>query len=244
MTITSLENEKIKNLVKLQQKKYRDLMDCYLVEGEHLVEEVLKTNQVMELFLLDGTSYSCDCPITYVSFEVMKRISTLDTPTSMVALCRKRQDSSITGNKVLLLDSIQDPGNLGTIIRSSVAFGVDTIILSENTVDLYNPKVLRATQGMFCHIPIISWQAEKAIAWLKENHYMVYGTNVENGVDVKTLTAEEKQKFCLIMGNEGNGVRRFIQEMCDKNLYISMNSKVESLNVGIACSILLYEFNR
>ena len=249
MVITSLENDKVKSLIKLQRKKYRDLTGTYIVEGYHLIEEAYKVGVVLELFLLDGENIPFDVPTTFVSAEVMKKISTMDTPSSMIALCRKLQNSDITSNqmllnKILLLDEIQDPGNLGTIIRSSVAFGIDMIILSENTVDLYNPKVLRATQGMYCHIPILSLNAKESILYFKNNHYKIYGTNVVNGVDASTLTKDDKQRFCLIMGNEGQGVRKEIQELCDRNLYIPMRKEVESLNVGVACSILLYELRR
>ncbi len=240
MILTSLENNKVKELSKLQMKKYRDETSTYLVEGEHLVEEALKENLVLEIFALEGTSYSFSIPCTMVSYEVMKKISTMDTPCSIVALCKKKI-SAITGNKILLLDEIQDPGNLGTIIRSSVAFGIDTIILSENTVDLYNPKVLRATQGVYTHIPIVSMDSREAICSLKEKGYSIYGTNVENGVDVRSLSPSLKEKFCLVMGNEGSGVSPEIQKLCDQNLYIPMKKEVESLNVGVACSILLYE---
>ncbi len=247
MVITSLENDRIKNLVKLQKKKYRDETNTYLVEGYHLVEEAYKANFVIEIFTLEGNDISFDVPITFVSSDVMKKISTMDTPSNIVALCKKGQyamDTEASLNKLLLLDEIQDPGNLGTIIRSSVAFGIDMIILSENTVDLYNPKVLRATQGMYCHIPIVSVDASKAITFLKNNQYHIYGTNVNNGVDARTLNKDDKEKFCLIVGNEGNGVSKEIQAMCDKNLYIPMRKEVESLNVGVACSILLYELER
>ena len=247
MVITSVENEKIKNLVKLQRKKYRDLTGTYLVEGYHLVEEAYKANFVIEILALEGEDIPFDVDITYVSLDVMKKLSTMDTPPNIIGLCRKGNysiDSNASLHRLLLLDEIQDPGNLGTIIRSSVAFGVDMIILSENTVDLYNPKVLRATQGMYCHIPIVSVDASKAIMFLKNNHYAIYGTNVVNGVDARTLSREEKEKICLIVGNEGKGVRKEIQDMCDKNLYIPMRSEVESLNVGVACSILLYELER
>ena len=170
----------------------------------------------------------------------MKKISTMDTPSNVVALCRKLINKNI-GKKILLLDEVQDPGNLGTIIRSSVAFGIDTIILSENTVDLYNPKVLRSTQGMYNFINIFSMNSKTAIEDIKSRGIKVYGTNVVNGVDVKSLNDEDKRSFCLIVGNEGNGVREEVLELCDKNLYIKMNDNVESLNVGVACSILLYE---
>lgn len=248
MVIKSLENERIKNVLKLQKKKYRDLTKTYLVEGEHLIEEAYKVGVVQEVYLLEGEALPWDVPCTYVSREVMKKMSVLDTPSAVIAVCCKKDFSDLKNekalNKILLLDEIQDPGNLGTIIRSSVAFGVDMIILSENTVDLYNPKVLRATQGMYCHIPIFSLNAKEAIDYFKKNQYIIYGTNVENGKDVRELSVSEKEKFCLIMGNEGNGIRPEIQELCDQNLYIPMKEEVESLNVGIACSILLYELGR
>ena len=179
----------------------------------------------------------------------MKKVSTLDTPSTIIALCRKKKiselkESNTLLNKIVLLDEIQDPGNLGTIIRSSVAFGIDMILLSENTVDLYNPKVLRSTQGMYTHIPIFSVKMEEAISYFKKNGYPIYGTNVENGVDVHSLDKSSKEKFCLIMGNEGKGLNKEIQNLCDKNLYIPMKNDVESLNVGVACSILLYELGR
>lgn len=242
MVITSVENERIKNLCKLEKKKYRDMTNTYLVEGEHLVIEALKANVLDEIFVLEGNNFSFDVKTTEVSFEVMKKLSSMDTPINIIGLCHKNSNNEILGNRVVLLDELQDPGNLGTIIRSSLAFNIDTIILSENTVDLYNPKVLRATQGMHFHINIISMPSYDAVTKLKENNYLVLGTNVENGYDVRDI--DNIDKFCLIMGNEGNGVRKEIQDMCDKNLYIKTNSKVESLNVGVACSILLYELGR
>lgn len=242
MIITSLENNKIKDLVKLQSKKYRDNTNTFLVEGYHLVEEAYKAGIVKEIFVLEGNSIKFDVPITYVSNEVMKKISTTDAVIDVIALCEKLNGNEIIGNKILLLDDIQDPGNLGTIIRSSVAFNVDTIILSFNTVDLYNSKVLRSTQGMFCHINIITMDLVEAITELKSRNIPIYGTNVNNGVDVRSLN--DTSSYALVMGNEGNGVKVNIQNMCDKNLYISMNDKAESLNVGVACSILLYELEK
>ena len=242
MIITSLENNRIKDLVKLQTKKYRDNTNTFLVEGYHLVEETYKSNILKEVFVLEGTSIDLDVPITYVSSDVMKKISTTDTYCDIVGLCEKKNSSEIIGNKILLLDDIQDPGNLGTIIRSSVAFNVDTIILSLNTVDLYNPKVLRSTQGLFCHINIITMDLVEAINTIKSSGITVYGTNVNNGEDVRNIN--NTSSYALIMGNEGNGVSQTIQDMCDKNLYIKMSDKAESLNVGVACSILLYELEK
>ena len=238
MVITSLENAKVKDVVKLQSKKYRDLTNTFVVETEHLVEEAEKCGIVKELFLVEEEFVDSD-GINYVTPEVMKKMSSMESPSNVLAVCEKINSKEIVGDKLLLLDNIQDPGNLGTIIRSSVAFGVTTIILSPDTVDLYNPKVIRASEGMFCHINIITMDLEDAINFIKEKGIKVYGTNVNNGVDVKSIT--DKSSYALIMGNEGNGVKSNIQKLCDENLYIPMQEACESLNVGVACSILLYE---
>ena len=240
MVITSLDNQKVKDVVKLQSKKYRDLTNSFVVETEHLVEEAKKAHIVKELFLVEDEFVDRD-DVYFVTPEVMKKMSTMESVSNVLAVCEKNNYKEIIGSKILLLDGIQDPGNLGTIIRSSVAFGVDTIVLSSDTVDLYNPKVLRGTQGMYNFINIFSMDSKSAIEDIKAKGIKVYGTNVVNGVDVKSLSDEDKRSFCLIVGNEGNGVREEIQELCDCNLYIKTNENVESLNVGVACSILLYE---
>ena len=241
MVITSLDNDKVKKYRKLSQKKYRDEYQEYIVEGMHLVLEAYKSGVLEEVLLEEDVSLPFSVPYVYLSSAVMASISLLPSPPNIMGICKKKQDNKIIGNKILLLDEIQDPGNLGTIIRSAVAFQIDTIILSPKTVDLYNPKVLRATQGMIFHTNIITMDSTLAITYCKQNDYVVYGTNVLYGVDVRSLSSSDKKKFLLIVGNEGNGVSDKLLEMCDKNLYISMNSSVESLNVGVACSILLYE---
>ena len=244
MNITSLDNQKVKKLKKLQSKKYRDIESEFVVEGEHLVLEAYKAGVLEEAFLLDGEENSYDFEVTYCSLEVMKKISSLDTFSKIVGLCKKKEMKEVLGAKILLLDGIQDPGNLGTIIRSSLAFNIDTIILTEDSVDLYNPKVLRATQGMIFNINIVVMTIDEVINYLKKSDITIYGTDVTGGVEAASLNQDEKKNFILIMGNEGSGVRREVSTLVDKNLYIPMNKKVESLNVGVATSILLYEMGR
>lgn len=241
--ITSLDNEKVKMLKKLQKKKYRDEYNLFIVEGEHLAIEAFRAGVLEELILEEGTDLPFPSPYGYYSREVLSKISALDTPSSVMALCRKRDrdGEEVEGNRILVLDDVQDPGNLGTIIRSALAFGVTTIVLSEGTVDLYNPKVLRATQGMIFHTNIIVRNVYDWVRMIKASDFRVYGTCVDGGVDVKSLTPEDKEKFVLIVGNEGNGVKRRILDLCHENLYIKMNADVESLNVAVATSILLYE---
>ena len=243
MLITSLDNDRIKGYIKLKERKNRKKNNEFLVEGMHLVMEACKKGIVKEIILEQDTSFITDLPIVYVTKEIMKKLSEMDTPSNVMAVCNMIE-SKIIGDKILLLDDIQDPGNLGTIIRSALAFNVDTIVLSPNTVDLYNPKVVRATQGMMFHINIVTCDLKEAINDLKKENIPVYGTRVDSGTDVRVLREEKTDKYALIMGNEGNGVSTDILDMCDEYLYIKMNDKVESLNVGVATSIILYELNK
>ena len=240
MVITSFDNDKVKYLKKLSKKKYRDLYNEFLIEGRHLVIEAYKHNMLKEIIICDGEVTPFDVPYTVVSYEVMKKISEVETPQKIMGICKKLNETTI-GSRILLLDEIQDPGNMGTIIRSAVAFDIDTIILSKNCVDLYNPKVVRSTQGMLFHIPILIYDFDELLPMLKELKIPIYATRVEYGTDVSTLKEDEKKRFALLMGNEGNGVHPEYLELSDKNLYIPMSNEVESLNVAIATSILLYE---
>lgn len=243
MVITSLDNERIKNYIKLKDKKYRDETGLFIVEGEHLVLEAYRAGILKEIILEEDIVIPIDVPKVYVTKEIIKKISTVLSPQSMYGVCYKVPEGKI-GDKVLILDGLQDPGNVGTIIRSAKAFDVDTIVLSPTTVDLYNSKVLRATQGMAFHMNIVRTDIKDMILTLKEKEVPIYVTKVEYGEDVRLLSDKDKVKYALVIGNEGNGVSREIQDMADKFIYIDMNSKVESLNVSIATSILLYELGR
>ena len=241
MLITSLENDRIKNYIKLKDRKYRKKENLFIIEGMHLVSEAYKKNIIKELILVEGLEPPYDLPYINVTQEIMNKISDMESASDIMAVC-KIEENSIIGSKILMLDEIQDPGNLGTIIRSAAAFNVDTIVLSPNTVDLYNPKTIRSTQGMLFHTNIVIKELVPVIEDLKDKGITIYGTRVDNGEDVRDIKTLDN--YCLIMGNEGNGVKKEILDMCDKYLYIKMNKEVESLNVGVATSILLYELNR
>lgn len=244
MLITSLDNDRIKNYIKLKDRKYRKKTKTFIAEGLHVVLEAYKNNQVIELILEKDEVLPMDVPTVYVTNEIINKLSDLESPSKVMALCKMKESDQIEGNNILVLDGIQDPGNLGTIIRSSLAFGVDTLVLSPETCDLYNPKVIRSTQGMVFGLNIITTELIPLIENLKEEGYPIYGTKVEYGKDVRSLTSKDKEKYVLIMGNEGKGVHHEILDMCDSYLYIDMSEKVESLNVGVAASILIYELNR
>jgi TrmH family RNA methyltransferase len=242
MIISSIDNQKIKDLKKLMIRKYRDKENLFLVEGEHLVLEAFKSGALCELVLEENETFSLDINTTYVTRKVMNELTSLTIPTTIIGVCRKLELSNKLGNHILVLDRIQDPGNLGTIIRSAVAFNIDTIVLGEGCVDLYNPKVLRATQGLIFHINIISKDLLHFIPNLKDEGYKILGTKVIDGTNLKEFNAP--LKFALVMGNEGSGMDLNIQKLCDDFLYIKMNLDCESLNVSVACSIILYQLDK
>ena len=220
----------------------RENLGLYIVEGKHLVEEANKNNVLEQLLLLENIKLDINVKTDYITNNVLKYISTLETPNGIIGICKKKENK-IKGNKIVILEDIQDPGNLGTIIRSSVAFNVDTLILSKNTVDLYNDKTLRATQGMIFKLNIvIEENLEELIKELKQENYKIYTTNVKNGKSLKTI--EKSSKFAIIMGNEGKGVSETLNKLSDEYLYIDMNKSCESLNVAVATSIILYEMDR
>lgn len=242
MLYSSVNNNKIKELKKLNSKKYRDLNGLFLVDGEHLVTEAYNSGYLEELVLLEDSDFSLDISTSYVTLDVMKYISNLDSPNGIMGVCRKK-DSVLSGNRIVILDDVQDPGNLGTIIRSSVAFNVDTLVLTSGCVDLYNPKVIRSTQGMLFKLNIIIVSdIDKFVNDLKNDNYIIYSTNVNGGNSLKSI--EKSSRFAIIMGNEGNGVRQSLMSLSDSYIYIDMNSSCESLNVGVATSIILYELDK
>lgn len=239
--ISSLSNSKVKYWSSLLQKKYRDIEGVYLVEGEHLVLEAIRKNLVVEIIACEDYQVNYLGDIYYVTYDILKKISKVETPQKVMAVIRKKE-FSIIGNKVLVLDRVQDPGNLGTIIRSAVAFNIDTIILSEDSVDLYNEKVIRSTEGMLFNINVLRKDLKSFIPKLKEDNYKIVGTRLTSGMKVKDYIFPKR--VALVMGNEGNGISSEVLSLCDDFVYVPMNEVCESLNVGVAASILMYEMEK
>lgn len=241
MKIESLQNPKVKEWVKLKEKKNRDASGLFLIEGDHLLNEAMVKGVVKEIISPDTLFNFEGIPFYEVSTAIMKKLSNQVSGTNVICVCKKLEEKEINGN-VCLLDNIQDPGNLGTIIRSAVAFNIDTIIVSPDTVDLYNDKVIRSSEGMLFHINIIKKDLEIAINELKNKDYKIYGTNIEKGTSLKDINFNSKS--AIIIGNEGNGVKKALQDKCDSLIYIPISRACESLNAGVATSIIMYELNR
>ncbi|HZH61753.1 MAG TPA: RNA methyltransferase, partial [Metabacillus sp.] len=198
---------------------------------------------VSEDMILPSTWDVDNVGMTFVTKDVMKAISDTETPQGVAAICEfQPSHTPESWIKVLLVDSVQDPGNLGTIIRTADAAGIDGIILGEGTVDHYNSKVIRSSQGSLFHLPIVKSNLQEWLAVYKDNNIPVYGTALQNGVSYKEVKSTDQ--FCLLIGNEGSGVNSDLLDQTTKNLYIPIYGGAESLNVAIAAGILLYHLRK
>lgn len=169
----------------------------------------------------------------------MKELSPQISPTERVAVAKKREKGPYS-DKILIVDGLQDPGNLGTLIRSAVAFNFKTIISSFETVDFYNEKTVSATQGNIFYANIIKNDLSNEIKDLKEKGYQIVATDLIKGVKIKTF--KTKEKVCLILGSEARGIKEEISQLADNFVKIETDS-VESLNVSVAGSIIMYEMS-
>lgn len=237
--ITSLQNETIKEIMKLKQKKYRDEKDLFLVEGYHLVEEARKANCIQ--MLITTLEEKFVEKTLYVSDKVMEKLAFTKSPQLIMAICYKNKNQELlkAGKRYLLLDGLQDPGNVGTIMRTALAFGYDQIIMSKDCVDLYNDKVIRSTQGALFQMNTCIMELKEAITFLKQQGVKVYGTCLQNAQSIDQHQTYSQMAF--VMGNEGQGVHQEILDLCDERLYIPIQS-IESLNVAIAAAITMYHF--
>ncbi len=247
--IQSTKNQKVKDWKKLQLKKERDITGTYIIEGSHLIEEALKTDDILELMIQEGIEIPVNWlqsgrNITTVSPEVSKVISTTKTSQGVFAVCRKKNQTKDVNSykRFLLLDAVQDPGNIGTMIRTADAAGVDVVIFGEGSGDLYNPKVIRSAQGSHFHIQTEVGNIFDWIEKLNTAEVPIYGTALENAVPFKQV--DPSDSFALIMGNEGAGVNPEILQKTTRNLYIPIYGQSESLNVAIAAGILMYHLRK
>lgn len=248
MIITSKDNALVKHINKLKEKKYRYSFNEYVIEGERLVFDALKYNQNFKHILIQQgkTQNYCslldnvDCEITLINEEIAKFISSTVSNQGIFAVLEMPNINYTVTNKVLILDNIQDPGNLGTLLRSAAATDFKTVFLY-NCVDAYNDKVLRSTMGGIFRVNVLKVDLED-IKQLKNNKYSIFkadmdGENVFN-IDIK------QENIALVVGNEANGVSKEVSSICTSSLSIPMKNNVESLNAGVSGSILMYELSK
>ncbi|GEN51852.1 TrmH family RNA methyltransferase [Halobacillus faecis] len=239
--LTSLQNTKVKEWKKLHKRKYRNQTGTFIVEGFHLVEEVLKSDwEIVEMIVREGTDFSTptDIPTVMVNDVVFQAISETETPQGIAAVVKQKESSVDQAALTLMLDSVQDPGNVGTLIRTADAAGFDQVILGSGTVDVYNDKVIRATQGSIFHIPVLSGELEEFIEPMKRDGVQILASALKDAVPFQQLQAPSKA--ALIVGNEGQGIQENLLTQADQRVYIPIYGQAESLNVGIAGAVLMY----
>lgn len=244
-SVKTLSNNKIKEIVKLHQKKYRDEYGLFLAEGFKALEELIQSNvEIVEIIALRTTDISkIEKPVSIVDETTMKKISTTDSPCEIVTVAQKTNTNIkefYNLSKIALLDSISDPGNLGTIIRSAVAFGIDGIILYGNCVDLYSSKVIRSATGNCFKIPIIQLKTkDELIKNFKSHTKIATALSKENNISLKECAKIDK--FIVMFGSEAKGLNEDLIKIADKNIRLEMNKNVESLNLSVSASIIFYE---
>ncbi len=240
MIITSTSNQRIKDWEKLKLVKYRRLTRRFIVEGEHLILEAYKAGLIECLIKLADYSYElAGVETVEVSEEVMRKLSTNVSSNKLVAICYfKDEDQVNLTDKIVILDCVQDPSNVGGIMRTSLALGYQTLILSSDTVDLYNEKLLKAAQGASFKLNVLQVELFDTIKTLKSKGYQIIVSDLKSAIDLKEVVVMEK--FCLVFGNEGNGVSKEIIEMADVSFKIPMANDFDSLNILSAASISLY----
>ena len=234
--ITSVNNEYIKELVRLHEKKHRDEQQRFLVEGYHLL---LEAKDLLEkVLIVDEKDEVIGVENILVTNEIINKVGFTKTPQPIIGVCRYFPKHTLIGERFLLLDCLQDPGNIGTLVRSAVGFDIDMVVLSDDSVDLYNDKFIRATQGALFKTKVIVAQLEKVVGELKKQKIKIIGTSLETSKDLEEIAGEKK--YAIILGNEASGVSKNLLEMTDVNVKIKINPALESLNVGVAGGIFMH----
>ena len=256
MVITSKDNEMVKHIRKLKEKKYRDEYGEYIVEGIKLIKEAIEEKQNVKTIIVCD---NCDKEainqasmyevakqtIVYVDEKVFNTITEVKNPQGILAVIEKKNEEKEIDFKedlIVILDDIQDPGNLGTILRTVDSAGLSQIVVSKRSGDVYNSKVVRSTMGAIFRVNVIeSENLVETIKQIKKHKFSVISTSLDTNESVYDV---EYKKTAIVIGNEANGVSKEIQEISDSKIKIPMLGKTESLNASVATGIVVYEYVR
>ena len=252
--IESADNRKLKLIRKLSSRKHRDALGKYVIEGINLVEEAIRKNADIE-FVVASEDFESDRldaisggigEIHLVGRDIYEKISDTENGSGVIAVVRRSYDrdrviaSIDTGDNVLVLDRVQDPGNIGTMIRTAVAAGYRAVLLIKGCADIYSPKVLRATAGMIFNLPVLfADDASEAVSILHELGLRVFVTEPE--AKLAYYETDLSSGAALVIGNEGRGVSEELASLADERITLPMEGSVESLNAAVAAAILMYE---
>ncbi|RSI66871.1 putative TrmH family tRNA/rRNA methyltransferase [Streptococcus oralis] len=243
--ITSKTNSVVKNAKKLHQKKYRK--SAYLIEGWHLFEETVQAGvRIEKIFALESyrNQLAAFPQTVWVSEDILRDLADTQTPQGIVAVIQKEEVGlpDFSQGKFLFLEDVQDPGNVGTMIRTADAAGFTGVIVSDKSADIYSLKTLRSMQGSHFHLPIYRLSPVNFIAEAKKSDLPILATTLSrDSKDYRELSSLEN--FVLVMGNEGQGISSVMAESADQLVHIGMKGRAESLNVAVAAGILMFYFS-
>ena len=243
--ITSKANSVVKNAKKLHQKKYRK--SAYLIEGWHLFEEAVQAGVTIEkVFALESyrDQLAAFPQTVWVLEEILRDLADTQTPQGIVAVIQKEEVGlpDLHQGKYLFLEDVQDPGNVGTMIRTADAAGFTGVIVSDKSADIYSLKTLRSMQGSHFHLPIYRMPLTSFVEEAKKSDLPILATTLSrDSKDYRELSSLEN--FVLVMGNEGQGISSVMAESADQLVHIGMKGRAESLNVAVAAGILMFYFS-
>lgn len=246
--ITSVQNPLIKDLVLLHDKKHRDAKQMFLIESDHLITVAFNQKQLTAV-LIDEKYYNKfnelleEChgiEIIYVNEMIIKKLSQNKSPQPLIGICTMKKNTPYLTNNIVMIDTIQDPGNLGNILRSAAAFNISEIYLSQGSVDLYNHKVISASQGAIFYINVYYEDFEQLLVKVKSKQYKIYGTFLHEPNTTKLNEIIFFDKIALLFGNEGQGINEKYKKYIDTNMNIVTTPNVESLNLATSIAIALY----
>ena len=255
--ISSKENELIKHIKKLKDKKERDISNEYIIEGVKLIQEAIqekakikqiiiceeceKAEAIPKEIMYEIARYEC----IYITKKLYNYLTEVKTPQGILAVIEKESNErniDYTQEIIVALDGIQDPGNLGTILRTVDSIGLTQILVSKDTADSYNPKVVRSTMGAIFRVKVIECEdLEKTLKEIKKHKFEIVVTLLQTKNSIYDIDYNKK---VIVIGNEANGVQEKIQQLADKKVKIPMLGKTESLNASVATGIILYEYVR
>ena len=252
MVITSKDNEIVKHIRKLRDKKWRDEKGEFVIEGAKMIEEAVREKARIKMVVVCEELNQNPIPkdvlykvakekIIYVNDKVFKILTDVNSPQGILAVIEKNTEKEIDFSKelFLILDNIQDPGNMGTILRTADSVNLTQIIVPKGNADCYNPKVVRSTMGAIFRVNVIEVDdLKKAIKEMKKHKIQILATDLETDFSIYDV---DYKKSAIIIGNEGNGVSEEVLELADKRIKIPMPGKTESLNAAVATGIILYQ---
>ncbi|MGP1414080.1 MAG: TrmH family RNA methyltransferase [Bacillales bacterium] len=242
-TIESKNNQLIKYVLKLRNNKYIKEEEKFIIEGEHLLEMALNKNKLLYVLTLNKLDIDSSIDQFIINEEIMSKISLNKSIPKVIGICKFNNNNINTNEDIIYLDNIQDPGNFGTIIRTSLAFGCKNIVINSNNVSLYNQKTIQASQGAIFDISITTLDENEIINFKNKNRYKLITTILDkNSININKFHKNNNEKYIICFGNEGNGINPYLINNSDYKLYIPIKN-IESLNVGIAHAIVLFNLN-